>query len=223
MDELMQMHNPPARSTRAGHTAHVAIAGLMLATLLGGCAPSPAGTGSPAPSESAPSATPTATTDPEPAPLTILECETLLPIALAQSSFGAATEFFGEFPAADLGSSFDVTETQDALASAQQARLCRWGVPNSDGSFALVVAQITPESRSALEAALASAGFSSVTMGTVTGLEAEREGMVSLEAATHLFTGDVWILGDGTTLPLTGVVAGSALDALRTANPSLSL
>ncbi len=156
-------------------------------------------------------------------PLSIPECEILLPIALAQSQFGGATEFFGEFPATGFGGRFEVTETVAALAGASQSRLCRWGVPNSDGSFALVVAEIASEDRTALEAALPAAGFSAVTMGTVTGFDAEREGLVSVEAATHLFTGDVWILCDGTTLGLTGVVAASALDALRTANPSLAL
>jgi len=195
---------------------------VTLALLFAGCTPSPSLTAGPTDTPSGsgiPSATPEVTAE----PLSIPDCETLLPIALAQSSFGGSTEFFGEFSAAEFGGSFEVTETVDALSGASQSRLCRWGVPNSDGSFALVVAEIAPEARSALEAALPAAGFSSVTMGTVTGLDAEREGMVSLEAATHLFTGDVWILCDGTTLALTGVVAGSALDALRTANPSLSL
>jgi hypothetical protein len=200
--------------------ARAALLVASLALVLVGCTPTPSVT--PTPTDSTPaSATPTAT--PEPAPLTIPECETLLPIALAHDLFSGNTEFFGEFPPAEFGGLFAGPEATDALAGASDARLCRWGVPNSDGAFSLVVAEISADDRAALEGALTAAGFSVVTMGTVTGFDAESEGMVSSLAATHLFTGNVWIVCDGTTLDLTGSVAGSALDALRTANPTLGL
>ena len=49
------------------------------------------------------------------------------------------------------------------------------------------------------------------------------DGEIQIEAETHLFTGNVWILADDGSLAVSGVVAGSALDALRTANPTLGL
>jgi hypothetical protein len=195
---------------------------VLLAALLAGCGPSPSSTPAPTVTSSG-SESPSATPEPAAQALSIPECETLLPIALARSSFGDATEFLGESPAADYVSRFDIAGADEALDVASPSRTCSWGVPNSDGAFSLVFAEHVAGERPTLEAALAASGFSSVTMGTVTGFDIEREGMVSVEAATHLFTGDVWIFCDGTTLDLTGVVAGSALDALRTANPTLSL
>lgn len=193
------------------------VAGLSLVVALIGCTPTPAPSPTTAASESA-----SATATPEPAPLGIPECETLLPLALAQANFSENTEFIGEFPANEFGV-FEVPEAAAAVAGASQSRYCLWGVPNSDGAFTLLVAEVSPEDRAAVEAALPAAGFSAVTMGTVTGYDAEREGEVSTLADTVLFTGDVMIVCNGTSLGLTGVVTGSALDALRTANPTLGL
>jgi hypothetical protein len=198
--------------------AFVSIAAVTL-MLLVGCTPvptAPTQTPSGTPSE----ATPTAT--PEPAPLGIPECETLLPLALAQAHFSENTEFIGEFPPNEFGVS-GVPEAAAAVAGASQSRYCIWGVPFSDGAFTLLIAEVSPEDRAVVEAALPAAGFSAVTMGTVTGYDAEREGEVSTLADTVLFTGDVMIVCNGTSLDLTGVVTGSALDALRTANPTLGL
>ena len=188
------------------------------------------GCGSPAPTPT-PSATvetsPSATATPAPTttvePLTLPDCEQLLPLPLAKSLFSESTEFMGEFPPAEFGGHFEIPEVASALAAAPQARLCRWGVPNSDGAFALVVAELAASDQAPLISALTTAGFSSTTMGTVTSMELEQEGVVSTEAATHLFTGDVWIVCDGTSVFLSGAVSGSALDALRTANPTLGL
>jgi hypothetical protein len=192
---------------------------VTVALLLVGCAPAPTSTPTDTPPPSAsPSATPEATA----LPLSIPECETLLPLALAQDLFSANTEFFGEFAAAQFGVD-GVPEAATALAGAGQWRFCGWGVPSSDGAFTLLVAEIASDDRAALEAALTTAGFTAVTMGTVTGYDSERDGEVSTLADTLLFTGDVMIVCNGTTLSLTGPVTGSALDALRTANPTLGL
>jgi hypothetical protein len=190
---------------------------VVLTLLLVGCAPTPTSTPTATPPASA---TPSAS--PEPASLTIPDCETLLPLADAQALFSANTEFFGEFAAAQFGVE-GVPEAATALAGASIWRFCGWGVPSSDGAFTLLIAEIAPGDRAAVEAALATAGFTAVTMGTVTGYDAEREGEVSTLADTLLFTGDVMIVCNGTTLGLTGAVTGSALDALRTANPTLGL
>lgn len=154
----------------------------------------------------------------------IPDCESMLSLAAARSVFSDSTEFLGEFPAADFGTGrFEIPAIQSALLGAGQSRFCQWGVPNSDGVFALVVAEITPADRASLIAALSGAGFASSTSASVTTLEHEQEGMISTDAATHLFTGDSWILSDGTSLSLTGAVAHSALTAIRAANPTLGL
>lgn len=192
----------------------------VLLLALSGCAP-PEQVPTPTPSATtAESPSPTSTAD----PLVLTDCETMLPLDLAKSLFSEDTEFFGEYPAAEFAGWVSVPEIATTIDAASQARLCRWGVPNSDGQFALVVAEIPPEGRATMMGALTRAGFVSSTVGPVTTAELEQEGVVSLEAATHLFTGGLWILCDGTTtLDLTDGVTESALDALRAANPTLGL
>jgi hypothetical protein len=155
--------------------------------------------------------------------MSIPVCETLLPIADARAVFSDSTEFLGELPAADFESRFPVPEVRATLASVDPALHCLWGVPNSDGSFAVGVGSITDADRAALESALAGAGFTSATMGTVTGYEGEGDGEVSSIAEVHLFTGELWIAVAGNSLASTGVVAATVLEAMRTANPTLGL
>jgi hypothetical protein len=194
----------------------LAVAVAVLALLAGCAGPVPSPT-TPALSES-----PTPTPEATPEALVIPECDTLVPLPLAQSLFGPNTESFGELDTIQFGVD-GVPETADAVAAAGQSRFCGWGVPSSDGAFTVLVAEITPTERATVEAALTAAGFSAVTMGTVTGYDAEREGEVSSLADTVLFTGDVMIVCNGTTLELTGPITNAALDALRTANPALGL
>jgi hypothetical protein len=197
-------------------------AGMLTLALLAGCAsPAPSPSAGPSDSPSA-SATPSATPDVTAEPLSIPGCDTLLPLALAQSLFSENTEAFGELAVVQFGVS-DVPAAADAVAGASQSKFCGWGIPSSDGAFTLLVAEVTPADRASVEAELVAAGFSAVAMGTVTGYDATREGEVSTLADTVLFTGDVMIVCNGTSLELTGAVTGSALDALRTANPTLSL
>jgi hypothetical protein len=201
--------------------ALVSIAAVAV-VLLTGCGPvTPSA--SPDPSETlSASATPTPTPTPEPAALVIPECDSLVPLALAKSLFADNTEFIGEFDPAQFAIE-DVPAVAPAVADATQTRYCGWGVPQSDGVFTLFVAEISAADRASLEAALPPAGFSVVTMGTVTTYEFERDTDYGYFADTLLFTGDVLIVGGGTTLSLTGAVVGSALDALRTENPTLGL
>jgi len=189
---------------------------------LAGCVPAAVEpSGAPSPSASA-EASATPTPDAAPEPFAISDCETMLPLILAQQVFSANTEFFGESPAAEFGGRFAVPEIQAALNAARQSRLCRWGVPNSDGAFALVVAELAAPEQATVIGALTAAGFASSTSGPETMLRLEQEGVVSLEAQTHIFTGDVWVLVDGTSGELTDTVSGFALDVLRAANPTLS-
>ena len=183
-------------------------------------------TTTPSPSASA-SASPTAAASPTPTPtpvaLVIPDCEDLLSLEQARALFSDNTEFFGQFPGVEFGGHFEIPEIGTAISGASQSTTCRWGVPNSDGAFSLLVAEITPADRASLTAALTAEGFASSTAGPATSFELERDGMVSTESAVHVFTGDVWILSDGTGLALSTPVAASALDALRAANPTLGL
>jgi hypothetical protein len=208
--------------TRVHVTASLISAALVAALV--GCTPTPApgstGTAEPTPAETV---TETPTPDPVVEPLTIPDCVTLLPVALAQSAFGDSTEFLDEIVPTEYYPWYQLPPVLTAISGVTLARGCWFGIPNSDGAFSFLVAEIDPATETSIEAALDAEGFSSTTMGTVTAREASRDGDISLEAETHLFTGNVWILVDDGTLEVSGIVAGSALDALRTANPTLGL
>jgi len=204
----------------------VAVSAVILALSLAGCVPTSEPVSSPSPSASesdrptasaAPSATPTA------APVTLVDCEAMLSIDQARALFSADTEFFGEFPVSEFGGRFEISAIREVLLAAPQAKLCVWGVPNSDGSFALVVADISAADRATLTSALNSNGFPSEITGGVTTLELEAESVVSTVAATHALTDDIWVLCDGTSLALTAAVVDSARVALRAANPTLGI
>ena len=203
----------------------VLLGAAAIALLLAGCTPA----AEPSAPEASPSVTESSTPTSEPTvepvvePLTIPECEIMVPLALAKSQFSESTESRGEMTAAEYPVRFDVPGVTDALVGAETFRACAWAVPNTDGFFALAVASITADTRTSLQAELAAAGFASTTMGTVTAFELEGEGAVSSIGATYLFTGDVLIACNGTSISLTGAITGSALDAMRTANPTLGL
>ena len=206
---------------------------LTLVAVLAACTPGPSPSATPEakpkPTTSAskptasPTATPSATAAPAPAPLTLPDCETMLPIATARDLFSENTEFLGEIAPTDFVARLSVPSLPSVLAAASPARGCFWGVPQSDGLFQLVVASITAGQRATLEGELAGSGYSTATMGTVTGYDLEGMNEVGSTGTTHLFTGEVWIVCDGTSVGLSGAVAGSALDALRTGNPTLGL
>ncbi|MDX2024874.1 hypothetical protein [Microcella sp.] len=203
----------------------VLIGAVAIVFVLAGCTPA----AEPSTPEASPSVTesPTPTVEPTVEPvveaLTIPECETLVPLALAKAQFSESTESRGEMTATEYPVRFDVPGVTGALVGAETFRACAWAVPNSDGFFALAVASITADTRTSLQAELSAAGFASTTMGTVTAFELEGEGAVSSIGATYLFTGDVLIACNGTSISLTGAITGSALDAMRTANPTLGL
>jgi hypothetical protein len=203
----------------------ILIGAAAIALLLAGCTPpaEPSTPESSPPVAESPTPTSEPTAEPVVEPLSIPECQTMVPIAFAKAQFSESTEFFGERSAADYPARFDVAGVSEALVGAEVFRGCTWAVPNSDGSFSLAVASVSADTRGSLQSALAEAGFSSITMGTVSTWEFEAEGEVSTLGATYLFTGDVLILSDGTGIALTGAIVGRALDALRTANPSLGL
>jgi hypothetical protein len=188
---------------------------------LAGCGP--VGVEPSASPTASPSAEASASPSPDaaPQPFAISECETMLPLILAKQVFSENVEFAGEVPVSEFGGRFDVPEIGVALSEASQSRLCRWIVPNSDGSFTLAVAELPEAPRDVLIVALSGAGFAPSTDGLTTTLNLEREGVVSVESQTHIFTAGVWIFVDGTGLELTDTVSSFALDVLRAANPTL--
>jgi hypothetical protein len=211
--------------TRAHNRVAASLMAAALIGLLAGCdvtveLPSTTESADPTPVETV---EPTEAADPVVEPLSIPDCETLLPIALAKSSFAESTEFLGENVPTEYYPWWQVPAVNSAIAGVTVARSCWWGIPNSDGAFSLLVAEIDPATRASLDAALTTEGFSDVTMGTVTARESERDGDNGYEAETQLFTGNVWILSDNHSVSGAGIVAGSALDVLRTANPTLGL
>jgi hypothetical protein len=198
----------------------------VLILALAACAPlPPAPSATPSPTAAAakptpaPSPTPTVTVE----PLAIPECETMLQLAMARDLFSERTEFLGETPASEFVGRMTVPSIPVVLSTASPARACLWGVPQSDGLFALAVAGVTAAERATLTGELAASGYAETTMGTVTAFELEGMNEVGSTGTTHLFTGGVWIVCDGTSTGLSGAVAGQALDALRTANPTLGL
>jgi hypothetical protein len=220
--ETVNLGGPAIRRSSMRRLAIVTAALILLSV----CGPTPAPSPTETPAESPkPTETVTATPPANPVaePLSIPDCETLLPIALAKSSFSESTEFLGETVPTEYYPWYQLSAVNAAIAGVTIARSCWWGIPNSDGAFSLLVAEIDPATRASVEAALTAEGFSSVEMGTLTARENGREGEVGYEAETHLFTGSVWILADDGDLSVSGIVAGSALDALRSANPTLGL
>ncbi|MGV8895056.1 MAG: hypothetical protein ACOH1U_01180 [Rhodoglobus sp.] len=203
-----------------------ACAGVAVALGMSGCVPSgPTPTPTPTPTAEpfTASAVPTATASPtgEPAVLAIPECEAMVSIELARASFSEFTEYLGELSTTVYLADLTSPELVAASAGAAPARACLWGVPNSDGGFTLFVGSGVDGAR--IQAELAAEGLSSVTMGTVTAMEATFDTVIGSRADTHLFTGEVWIVAHGTNLSLSGTIAGAALEATRAENPSFDL
>jgi hypothetical protein len=201
---------------------HALITAAALVAALAACTPMPPEP-TPTMSETAVKPTPKPTPTVTLPPLAIPDCETLLPLATAKDLFSENTELLAEPSAGEFVGRLPVPSIPVVLSTANPSRACVYGIPQSDGYFELVVAGITDAQRATLEGELAASGFSQTTMGTVTAFELEGENEVGSVGTTHIFTGDVWIVCDGTSLSLSGVVTGSALDALRTANPALAL
>ena len=192
--------------------------------LLTGCGPTPEPTPTASPiATSTPVETVAPTADPVVEPLTIPDCETLVPLALAKSSFAESTVFLGEEVPTAYYPWWQVPAVNSAISGVTVARSCWWGIPNSDGSFNLLVAEIDAATRASLEDALLTEGFSPLFLGSVSGREAGRNAEGGYEAETHLFTGNVWILSDNHSMDGTAAVSDSALEAMRAANPTLGL
>ena len=194
-----------------------ALSGCSLAVTLPSAEPStPTSTTPPAVAE-----TPTST--PEPVALSIPGCDHLLTLEQAKSLQGPTTVFLGEGPANEYSPWFEVPAVRTAISGVTVGKSCWWGIPDSDGSFYVFVAEIDPVSRVSIESALTAEGYSSAVVGARTVHSKEGDADFTYRGEVHQFSGDLWILSDGGNLDISGVAADMAFDAIRTANPTLGL
>ena len=202
--------------------AYGSLMAAAVVALLAGCVPAatPAESPSPAaPTSAAPSPSPTV----DFVPLVLPECEVLLPLAVAQESFSPETVLLGDLPPAEFTGRSSIASIGATLAAAPIARVCSYGVPNSDGVFFVGVAEVTEAQRDALQTELTGAGYLQSDNGALTTFDLATEGEVSTLAFTHVFAGSVWVLGDTTSLEIGTTVTTTALDAVRAANPTRGL
>lgn len=126
-------------------------------------------------------------------------CEEQVDVAVVQAGFGSDVAFIA-----------DTTDTwkpigpaaQQALADAEDAIACLWGVPNSGQAVSIAVAR-TPDGGSSLIAALrdASATFSEEVVGSALVFSAgELEDGDVTTAVTYVFDGPAWVTVGGGSL-----------------------
>lgn len=210
--------------------ATIPVISLIAATLvvtLAGCEPT-LPPPSAEPSSAVPTAPETAVETPTPAPtptptsteLNIPDCKKLITLAQAKSILGPTTVFLGASPANRYSPWFDVPAVSTAITGVTVGRACWWGVRNSDVSFYVFVAEIDPTTRSSIDAALTTEGFSTAVVGAET---VRGKGSDDGRAEVQQFDGKLWILSDGNDLDITGIAADTAFESVRAANPSLGL
>lgn len=212
--------------------AGLAVAALLGTLALGACSatptpaassPSPTVSASPTATASAePSATPlpTPSTEAPAGPLALPACEALLPLAVAQEQLGGNTIALD--PWATAAEVMPGPAAVEAASSAVQSELCAWGIPNSDGGFHVVTAELTAASADGLKAALRSAGtFAEIPVEGGTAFSRDLDSEIGAFAVAYVFYGPAWVTAVG-SLTSEGArsIALTALDAVRTANPS---
>lgn len=214
------------RASLKGMRAVQASGVLALVIALAACTPiAPEPTPTPTPSATEVKPTPKPTPSISVAPLAIPDCETLLPLDVVAAEFSEYAVFIAETPAGEFTNFLAAPSQATVLAGASPSRACRWGIPNSDGSFGVVAAGISPAQRDALVAELVARGFVESANGAATVLslgDPNPEGLASA-GTTHVFSGDAWIIVEMTNTEASDAVATAVLDSLRTANPALGL
>ena len=165
----------------------------------------------------------TPTSTPEPVALSLPGCDSLLTLDQAKSLQGPTTVFLGEGLANEYSPWFEVPAVRTAISGLTEGRSCWWGIPNSDGSFYVLVTKIDPTTRASIEAALTTEGYATAVVGARTVYSKEGDADFTYRGEVHQFSGDLWILSDGADLDISGVAADLAFDAIQTANPTLGL
>lgn len=195
-------------------------AGAVAALTLAACAPS----GEPdeaAPSPSGPDVSSPSSPAPEPAEgvaagFEIPACEEQIDVLAMRYVLGPDVAFI-----ADISDTWQPVgpAATDALASADAATACLWGVPNSGRGVSVAVVELGPSARDDLIAALQDAGtfsveqFAGAQVFTADGIES---GDVTT-AAAYVFHGAAWVSVSGGEL----IDAAGARDLALTVRSSL--
>lgn len=215
-----------------GRMLAMAAAAVIAAMTLAGCAGGSAPTGSP--SETASSSPdagaegPSSSAPPAPQPSTetvefsIPACADQLDLSVVQANFSANAEFIGELLPEELGGVMAGPVAETALSEATQKHGCVWGVPQSDGGFTVVVAELPSASRDTLTAELAASSFTGSLIGTSPAYTWEREDAIGTITTVYAFASPVWVTvtGAGTAGSQTPIAA-DVLDHLRAFYPAL--
>ncbi|MCT9819308.1 hypothetical protein N3K63_03300 [Microbacterium sp. W1N] len=110
---------------------------------------------------------------------------------------------------------------QTALASATVSVSCMWGIPNSDGGFHGVIAQLDPTVRDELIAALEASSYERGTVSGAPSYGADFDDEILGYSVHYTFEGDAWVIVMGTLFHQEDSVpvAERALAALHAVNP----
>ncbi|PZU46941.1 MAG: hypothetical protein DI566_06350 [Microbacterium sp.] len=224
------------RAKDAGGRAAVACGVVaMTMALLAGCSapalePSPSASGgasrgasasaaptTPAVSPSATAGAPT-TSPGLSGPLTLPACVDLLPLSVAQDQLGDGTV------------PLDIWETAsevmpgpaaaDAVRGAVASQICAWGIPNSDGGFHVVAAELTPASAASLIASLRAAGtFTEQSVPGGVSFARDLDSEIGSFAVAYVFVDSAWTTAVGSLVSASARdVAVAAMDAVAAAN-----
>lgn len=229
----------PLSHRRAGaRTALVFLAVSMALTPLSACAaaPSPASPESPASSASASPSD--AGTEPSTAetsgaeddggtamgddPQILADCPQLLDVSTAQTYFSSSAQFIDELSTADALGFLPGPVAQNALNQSTQVRACLWGIPQSDGGFAVIVAELPAAEKATLVTALGSSAFTETSISGTPSWVWMRETEVDLQTTAYMFIDPFWITVSGSgSSDAQPWIAEAVADKMRALYPSL--
>lgn len=204
---------------------------VVAAALLVGCTPSaaPGPSSSPTAKESTAAPAPSTTADgpasPSPTasvalrgPLTLPSCPDLLPMSVVQTQFGpnaVALDVWSTASEVMAGPA-----AADAVSAAVSSEICAWGIPNSDGGFHVVAAELTPAAATSLISSLRTAGtFTEQATGARISFTRDLENEIGSYAVTYIFDQTAWVTAVGALTPA-GIrpIGDAAMDAVVAAN-----
>ncbi|GAA1701902.1 hypothetical protein GCM10009808_19840 [Microbacterium sediminicola] len=191
--------------------------------LLAGCTtPTPEPTATTEPTTS-PSATVAPTVEPTSDAIVLPACEDMLDLAVVQTNFGANAQFLDVVADGDLTSLLPGPAAQTALDAAVSREGCLWGIPNSDGAFFVIVADIPLSARDTLVSALGSSDFSETVIGSAPAFVWERDDEMGTLTTVYVFADPIWVTvtGAGTTASQTAIAEDVVMD-MRDLFPAIS-
>lgn len=204
--------------------ARIAVA-VGAALLLAGCTPAPAPTVAPTVSETpSPSVTPSTTPDAAPTPtaeadgpLALPACVDLLPLSTAQAQLGGDTVSLDIW--ATAAEVMPGPAAAAAVSTAEQSVICAWGIPNSDGGFHVVAAELTRASAESLIAQLRAAGtFAEQSVPGGASFSRDLDSELGSFAVSYVFVDTAWVTAVGSlTAAGARTIATTAMDAVTSA------